>query len=200
MRWLDYNPLICANQMVPPNPDGGSGGGGTGGGGQIGTGTGTSNAASTSGVPLGENGGVLASTYYLLIPVQDVNSGNAYLAMYDLNNLNDADDGSYYTYRMEEVMPLRVPTVRRIGVEYRDVGVANVTFTLTGTNDKGVGISQSKTVRIGTSAATGLIVTLFVDMTFTGFRPQLTVSRAAAGGPLSIVSVTLIGEVEEVTL
>jgi hypothetical protein len=200
MRWLNYNPTLLFLLASHPSLPNGGGGGDTGGGGGIpGTPTGTSQPA--SGLPVGENGGISApSDNILLIPVQDSVSSRCYLGYYDVTNFNDNNDGSYYKFRKEDVVPLRVPTVRRIGVVYRDLGTVKVTFSLSAVNDNGNVITSSQKVTLGTSGASNDLLTAFVDVVITGFRPQLTVTRGAGDGPLSIVSITLIGEVEESTL
>jgi hypothetical protein len=191
MRKFDSNPLLCSNLAYN---DGGSGGG-TAGGGSPGTPSG-----GRSGIPPGENGGVGATNYVLLVPVQNSSSGLAYFGYYDTTNLNDFDDSSYYNYRAEEVSINRVPTVRRIAINYVDLGPLKLTLTIFATNDLQQIISASATVQLGNSVATYGSMTTFVDLTLTGYQPQLLITRPANGGPMTILAVTLYGEVEDVTL
>jgi hypothetical protein len=149
-------------------------------------------------VPFSENGGFASSTFYLFVPVQS--GGNVYVGIFDPSNFNDPNDGSYYFYRMEDVQSGRVPVVRRIVVQYRDIGQATITVTVQGTNDNGNAVSSSITLSIGSAAATGLIRTTFADVQIACFHPQLSFSSVAGSGPYSIVSMTMIGEVEDTSL
>lgn len=197
MRKFDNNPLLCgvlAYGDIGGGPGGGGGGGGTGGG-NPGTPSG-----GRSGIPPGENGGVSANNYVLLVPVQNVNSGLSYFGFYDVTNLNDVDDGSYYNYRTEEVDINRVPTIRRVAINYLDLGLLKLTLTLNATNDLQQAVSNSVTVQLGNNVATNALMTKIVDISLTGFQPQLLIKRNGNDGPMAIVSVTLYGEVEEVTL
>jgi hypothetical protein len=195
MRKFDANPLLCNYILAEQLPDYGGGGGGTSGGGSPGTPSG-----GRSGIPPGENGGVGANSYILLVPVQNSSSGLAYFGFYDLSNLNDVDDGSYYTYRVEEVDINRVPTVRRIAINYVDLGPLKLTLSLSATNDLQQVVTASTTVQLGNTVPTYSLMTKLVDLQLTGFQPQLTISKAANAGPMIIVAVTIYGESEDVTL
>lgn len=122
------------------------------------------------------------------------------LAILDSTDFDDQVDTAYYSFRMEEVIPNRVPTVRRVVLQYRDLGLATITALLTATNDNGEVLAATKTNNIGNAQPTNTILTSFFDLQITGFRPQLAFTRNAGAGPLSIISVTMVGEVEEVTL
>jgi len=150
-------------------------------------------------VPFSENGGFAATMFYLFVPAIS-STGAPYIAVWDTTSFNDSDDPSTYSYRSEDIIVGRVPTVRRIILVVTDLGPATLTITVSGTNDKGNAISSSAVQKIGTTGATNAQLTYFIDLVFTGFRPQLSYSRAANAGPVSIVSATMIGEVEEVTL
>lgn len=113
---------------------------------------------------------------------------------------NDPNTGSSYTFRTEDVLVGRVPTIRRIVLSYINVGVVTLTFTLAGTNDLGTIITQTTTKTIG--KATGLAYNpnptiALIDLQLTAYCPQLTISRAANGGGFVIVSVLLTGTVED---
>jgi len=90
--------------------------------------------------------------------------------------------------------------VRRVIMQYKDIGVVKLTISIDGTNDDNKAITSSAIVTIGSAAATGKIYTKFIDLVFTGFRPQLTWQRAANAGPVCVTSMSMVGEVEEVTL
>lgn len=175
-------------------PEGGGGGGG-------GSRTGGSTGATVTAVPFGENGGFSATAFLLFVPAQFIYSGsNAFIGTFSPGSYNDANDGSSYSYRQEDVIPHRVPTVRRVVITYRNLGTATLTMTVSAVDDNGVTQSKSQTQTIGNVSADQTLLTAFFDITITGFRPQLSWSRAAAGGPISIIRATLIGEVEDVTL
>jgi hypothetical protein len=151
-------------------------------------------------VPFGENGGFAGTTFFLFVPTSASDTGASFISIFDPSNFNDTVDGSSYSWRSEDIVPGRVPTVRRIILIYTDLGSATITATITGTNDNGNIVTASAQFNIGTSAASGAILTKFIDLTLTAFRPQLSISRAAGGGPVSIVEAVLIGEVEEAVL
>lgn len=169
------------------------------GGGQPGTTTGTTDIQ--TGVPANpfgtENGGVGGTTWVLFFPVKDISSGLSYIGYFDVNNSNDSKDDSSYSYRAEDIALLRQPTVRRVGLVYRDLGAAAITITLSGTNDQAQVVSQSVTAQIGNTIPTNDLMIKLVDIQLTAFHPQLTISRAAGAGPVCITSATIIGEVEE---
>lgn len=194
MHKFDRNPLLCSNLAYGDEGYGtGNSGKGTGGGGTTGTPSG-----GASGIPPSENGGVGASTYQLLVPVQG--GQFAYFGFYDTTDLNDLDDGSYYNYRTEDISINRVPTVRRVALNYIDLGPLKLTLTINATNDLQQAISKSVTVQLGNTVATGLIMTKLIDIELTGFQPQLLITRNGGDGPMLIVAVTLYGEVEDATL
>lgn len=200
MRKFDTNPLLCSNIAFPPDGGDPTGGGGGGGGGTSGGGSPGTPSGGRSGIPPGENGGVSANNYVLLVPVQNAISGLSYFGFYDVSNLNDTDDGSYYNYRTEDVSINRVPTVRRVAINYMDFGPLKLTITINATNDLQQNISRSVTIQLGNKVATGIMMTKLVDIELTGFQPQLEIVRNAGDGQMSIVSVTLYGEVEDTTL
>lgn len=151
-------------------------------------------------VPFSENGGFVATTYYLFIPVQSSDTGTPYIAIFDPTSFNDLNDDSTYSYRQEDIVPGRVPTVRRIILTYRDIGTCTITVTISGINDNGSVVSSSAKVSLGTPQASGNLLTKLVDLTFTGYRPQLSYTRTAGNGPLSVVSASMVGTIEDQTL
>lgn len=178
-----------------PDLDGGSGGfdPGNGGGGVPGTGTGSSSVP--TGFPIGENGGVVASTYFLFVPVQDTRSGQCYIGFFDTTDFNDDKDGSSYSWRQEDISIDAVPTVQRVWITYRDLGPAKFTLTITGTNDNAQIVSAAVVVQIGNNVPTGALFTQQIGLELSAFRPQLSISRNAGDGPISIVRVRMEGEV-----
>jgi hypothetical protein len=183
--------------VFQPDLDGGSGDFGPpdappSGGGVPGTGTGSSSGGS---FPTGENGGVFANNYFLFIPVQDVNTKQCYIGFYDINNFDDTKDSSSYTYRKENVVTNATPTVNRVDLTYKDMGLAKITVTINAVNDNQQIISSSITVQIGNAIPTGELFTIFVPITLTGMRPQLSWTRVT--GPVCITRAVMRGEVEE---
>lgn len=162
--------------------------------------TGSKGKVAVVAIPFNENGGFLATNFFLMLPLQDMTNGAVGVAIFNTGSFDDANDASSYSYKIEDIVPGRVPTVRRVIVNYRDLGPATLLVTLTGTNDNAQQISVSASKSIGTAAATGDQFVTFVDIELTAFQPQLTIGRAAGGGPISIISATIIGEVEEVSL
>ena len=184
------------NPDLPENfPSGGSGGSGVGG-----TPTGTPPGITAIGGPIGENGGVFATSWFLFFPMTDLMTGRTFFGILDVESFDDIFDGSSYSYRVEDIGIERVPTVRRVLLVYRDLGLATVTVKLEGTNDNREVVSKSVQKQIGNSIPTRKLLSALVDVQLTCFRPQLTVSRVARGGPFSIISASMVGEAEEVTL
>jgi hypothetical protein len=151
-------------------------------------------------IPFGENGGFAITSYITLVPVQDAATGVCYFAIWDATNFDDPNDGSFYAYREEDVIVGRYPTVRRVILVYRDLGLASLVVTVSGTNDSNQVVSSSATVPLGNAIPTQELLTAFADIGISCYRPQLSLRRFPGGGPVSIISATLVGEVEQVDL
>lgn len=125
-------------------------------------------------------------------------TGQTGLYAYDPSlGFDDQSNHSTYFYKVEEVVPGKTPTINSLILVYRDLGLATVTFNLTATNDLQKIVSASVTVSIGNNPATGRIMTLNnIGLSLTGQNFQLSWTRAAGGGPVSIVKVILTGQVE----
>lgn len=137
----------------------------------------------------------------LLIPfVQNPASAEGATDMFtfDVTNFNDTQSAGFYTWKMEDVMAGRTPTIREVYVSYRDLGKAQVTFTLTGTNDLQEIVSETVTLEIGNVSPTGRIMTVNSGIpSLTGQNLQLRMDRAANGGPVSITKIRCEGTIEE---
>lgn len=158
--------------------------------------TGTGGTSPVSG---GEAPSLLQSFRQLLVPSQGT-TGKV-LSIYDSLSFDDALDGASYTFKAEDILADRVPTVRRVVITYIDLGVARLDVRLTGVNDAGVAQIATTTVTIGTVAATGNLLTAYADLSLTSYRPQLTLIRGIAVGPIAISTVLLTGTIEkQVTL
>lgn len=120
------------------------------------------------------------------------------------NGYNDPVASSFYAFKSEDVLQGRTPTISRVIVTYRDLGVVTAVFTLTGTLEGKVvggltGDGSMQAVTLGNQLATGRLMTKFVDLSLTAQNIQLMVVRAAGAGPLSIAKVLMCGRVEEQT-
>jgi len=150
-------------------------------------------------MPVSSNGGTDSPLRLALYPVSAMNgsflSGDLYF--FDVSNFNDPDTGSFYFWKVEEIIPGRTPTCNRQMITYRDLGVVNVTFTLSGYDQNTQApVSESSPQTLGTVAATGKLCTLVLGLSLTAQNLQFSVGRAANAGPLSVVKVRLEGEVE----
>jgi hypothetical protein len=116
---------------------------------------------------------------------------------------NDPLASSFYSFKVEDVIQGRTPTISRVIVTYRDLGPVTAVFTLTGTTDGqqvagGLnGNGSMQTVQMGNQLATGKLMTIVIGITLTAQNLQLTVTRAAGAGPLSIAKVLMCGHVED---
>jgi hypothetical protein len=140
------------------------------------------------------NGGTPAPLNLFLIPITDFALGKFF--QFDVTNFNDAAIPSSYSCKVEDVIAGRTPTCSRIIVSYTDLGVVEVTFTLSGTNDAGEVVTESQIVDLGNLVPTNKMLTKIVSLALTAQNLQLSVLRAANAGPLSIVKIRLEGEVE----
>jgi hypothetical protein len=141
------------------------------------------------------NGGYIGSLNLLLIPAEDAN-GNGVIWTLDPTNFNDPASMSFYNWKVEDVIAGRVPTINRVIISYRDLGVANPNFTLSGTNDQGQAVSLTVPVTIGNTVPLGIILTTIVGIAFSAQNLQLSMERDANAGPVSITKVRMEGRVE----
>jgi hypothetical protein len=142
--------------------------------------------------PSGSNGGVTAFERIALYPA----NGNIW-AFDPLSNFNDPIDGSNYFWRVEELAVGRKPTISRLFVTYRDLGLVNVTFTITAVQDNQTVVSSSAAATLGNASPTGYLMTKEVDMPqISGMNFQLSASRLAGAGPLSIAKIKVCGRME----
>jgi hypothetical protein len=84
-------------------------------------------------------------------------------------------------------------------VTYRDLGIVQVVFTFSFTNDAGQVQSSSINATLGNNPSTNKLLTkmLFPNSAITGQNLQLTINRAANAGPLSIAKITICGKIEK---
>jgi hypothetical protein len=145
------------------------------------------------------NGGVAINSRLTLFPMQA--SGNQVAGFYAFDpasGFNDTTDASSHSYRVEEIIAGRTPTVSRLIVTYRDLGPVIATFSLSGTTDSQTVVSNSVSLNLGNPIPTGKLMTVVIGLTLTAQNLQLTVSRGAGAGALSLAKVVLCGRVEMV--
>jgi hypothetical protein len=141
------------------------------------------------------NGGISAPIGELLIPV--TNYTFPIVLHFDVTTFDDPSNGGFYGYKVEEIAAGRTPTCSRQIIQYRDLGVATVTATLSGYDQNAqTEINASETFTIGTVAATHQICTIVRGLTFTAQNLQYSLFRAPGAGPWSIIKVRLEGRVE----
>jgi hypothetical protein len=141
------------------------------------------------------NGGLSAPLGLLLIPCQQFVTQEV-LAL-DTTNYNDPSNGSFYFYKVEEIIAGRTPSCTRQIITYRDLGLATITITLSGYDQNAnAPVSVSVALSIGSSAATGKLFTALPGLSLTAENLQFSITRQPAGGPVSIVKVRLEGKVE----
>ncbi len=143
-------------------------------------------------------GGTPAPLYLALFPLEwNPGAGlSFYFSTFDPTNFNDPNMGSFYNWKVEDVLAGRTPTINRVIISYRDLGVATITVTLTGTDDSAAVVTSTQGITIGTVAASGRICSQVVGISLTGQNLQLSVQRAAGAGPVSITKVRMEGRVE----
>lgn len=141
----------------------------------------------------------------LIVPIFNNNTLQSSFVRFDTGTFNDATQGSSHSFRQEDILPGRTAVVQRVLLHYRDLGTFTITATVTGVDDNGNAVTATQTQQIvgtGNNAIKTVIMypTQQGDRPFTGFRPQLTISRAANGGPVSIVMAQMIGRCSEMEL
>jgi hypothetical protein len=131
----------------------------------------------------------------LLIPL--ATAAGMQMFSFDPTNFNDPNIGSFYYWKVEDVACGRTPSINRVLISYRDLGPATITVALTGTNDLQQVIVNANVLNIGNTVFTGKIMTVDAGVTSqTAQNLQLSVTRAANGGPVSITKVRMEGRVE----
>lgn len=141
------------------------------------------------------NGGTSAPLGLLLIPCQQFVTQEV-LAL-DTTNYNDPAYGSFYFYKVEEIIAGRTPSCTRQIITYRDLGEASIVCTLSGYDQNAnAPTSVSVPLAIGSAGATGKLFTALLGMSLTAMNLQFSITRNPDAGPVSIVKVRLEGKVE----
>ncbi len=148
-------------------------------------------------------GGVAATTKIYLFPMQNAQSGiTGYYAFDPGRGFNDTVNPSVYKFKVEQVMPGRIPSITRMILTYRDLGPFTATFALSGTTDQGKVVGNGNpvesliTVNLGNQVPTGVLLTTVQGLRLTAQNLQLSITRTANAGPLSIAQIVLCGKVE----
>lgn len=146
------------------------------------------------------NGGVATTSRLTMFPM--LNPFTGAIALYDFDpnaGFNDPVNPSVYSFRVEDIIHGRTPTISRIIVTYRDLGFVTPIFTLSGTDDSGKVQSIStgtNAIIFGNAVPTVKLITQLISLSLTAQNLQLTITRPAGSGPLSIAKVTICGRVE----
>lgn len=173
-----------------PNPDSGGRGGGGGGG----TTGGGGSPANPSLLPV--SGGVSGLTSVVVAPGID-NNGDLAMLFFDTDNF-DTEADSVVQFRIEESEGVQVQ-INRLRIKYRNLGICTITVELIGMFSSALQTITlgNPTVMNGTRAVKSIsdnrIYNAYVDFVFTDESPQVVITRPAGNGPLSIISITLLG-------
>lgn len=155
---------------------------------------------------MSSNGGVSQLARVSLIPMRSVPLGTTALWAFDpLSGFNDPNNPSFYSFRVEDIIPGRNAIIRRIVLSYRDLGIVSAVFSLFGTNDAGQIVSSftmkeqagaTTVVPLGNKIPTNKILTKIIAIQLTAQNMQLQIQRLAGAGALSITKVVICGNVE----
>ncbi len=150
-------------------------------------------------------GGVFALSQVTLYPCLNIVTGLSEYRTFDVTQpANDPANPSSYSWKVEQFKAYRNPTIRKILWTFKDVGQVSVTWTLTGTNENQQVVTAQTSLGVGNAAPTMAIMTVGIDVFgssgqsgFTAMNMQLSVSKAPGAGPLSVLKVVLVGEIED---
>jgi hypothetical protein len=139
------------------------------------------------------NGGMAQQLGLILIP----NSTTIY-SFLDPTNFNDPNSSSFYDFKVEQVIPGRIPTLGQLILSYRDLGVATILINVTGTNDQGKAVNWGpNSYTIGNAVPLNIILTKVIGVGFSAQNLQVSIIRNANAGPISITGVRLEGHIEK---
>jgi hypothetical protein len=149
---------------------------------------------------LTSTGGLFGTAFVLITPFLNVQSGNYGFLITDPTDFNCEED-CVYNFRQED-KPGRVIDVHKVYLQYRDLGKVSFLATMTATQynrdtNKETIDTDSKLVTVGNTKPDKKIHSYFVDLKVQGERPQLSITRKAGKGPLSIVTAMMIGNANE---
>jgi len=143
------------------------------------------------------NGGVSTVSRLTLFPMQETAGGATGFYAFDPSaGYDESQSGGFYSFKIEEVLPGRTPTIGQAIIKYRDLGVAVLVLMFTGVQDDQQIVNKTVMTMLGNLVATNRIMTKIVGVGFTAKDVQLTLQRGAGAGPVSIVKLVLCGRVE----
>jgi len=143
------------------------------------------------------NGGVSTVSRLTLFPMQETAGGATGFYAFDPSaGYDESQSGGFYSFKIEEVLPGRTPTIGQAIIKYRDLGVAVLGLMFTGVQDDQQIVNKTVMTMLGNLVPTNRIMTKIVGVGFTAKDVQLTLQRGAGAGPVSIVKLVLCGRVE----
>jgi hypothetical protein len=143
------------------------------------------------------NGGVATTSRLTLYPTTNVTTGFVGFNAFDPSaGFNDFVAGGTYSFKVEEVLPGRTPTINSAIIKYRDLGVANFTLVFSGVDENQNVQTKNVAISIGTGLVTGRLMTKVFGVGFTAKDIQCSIMRAANSGSISIAKLVLAGRVE----
>jgi len=143
------------------------------------------------------NGGVSTVSRLTLFPMQETAGGATGFYAFDPSaGYDESQSGGFYSFKIEEVLPGRTPTIGQAIIKYRELGVAVLGLMFTGVQDDQQIVSKTVMTMLGNLVPTNRIMTKIVGVGFTAKDVQLTLQRGAGAGPVSIVKLVLCGRVE----
>jgi len=154
-------------------------------------------------------GGLTGALGALIVPIQNTITNRFYVEKRDPTNFNCEENAIYY-FRQENIKTTYAVTNHKLIVIYRNIGLVTVTFNLTVfrrgvtqvsgnkvTIQQGTYKTVSKTLTLGTNNPDKKLYTIDFNIANSGERPQVWFYVNANAGPLSIISVLLIGNADE---
>lgn len=188
---------------LPYNPNFPGGGGGSKGGGST-----KKNPGGTPGL-LTSTGGLYGTNGVLLTPVVNATTGKSYIMLMDPSNFNTEENAEY---DFPQVIPQghegEDVSCHLIVLKYRELGAAQFSINITTyVRNEDTFVTQPFPVTIPPLPLSKArqatfpderIHTFYISLpVITGERPQVTVTRNANSGPLSITSLTLCGNADQ---
>lgn len=166
----------------PPKPGGG--------------GTSKANVGGSPGL-LTSTGGLQGFPSVLMVPVFDPKTGLSSIYTYEDGNFNTPDECIHF-FRQEDIIIGRSATVTNLIVVYRDIGKFTATFSVTVyLRESDTYEVETKTIKMGKTNPDFKLHTTKVNIIITGERPQVSFTSPKKSGPLSIISVTMCGKMDE---
>jgi hypothetical protein len=156
---------------------------------------GVASNSSTFTVTNPSNGGTGAPIGMFLIPCQQFDT--QVVLAFDFTDFDDPSIGSFYAYKVQQVIAGRTPTVNRVIVTYRDLGVVTFTIQLSGIDQNTLQeVFLMTTATVGTAGADNTEKTLVWGINKTLQNIQLSVVKNPGDGPLCITGARTEGRVE----